>query len=404
MQKQFIKILSLIMSVALIAGVATVNASAATASEIRNKISSLQSEANAKQQEINKLKGQIDKQEQLKNAIQEKIAITQQQINVCNSEIAKINAQIAANKAEIDKTNKQIEADKLAFQKRLRAIKTSNTGSNLQVLLGAKNFAQFLQLSQMTASVAAKDKKLIEELTDAIKSLQKKQDENNNLLQQQVDIKKTVTEKQNELQSQNNEIQSVINSINKDKNEAAADKATLDKQIREYNATLNSMLNPPSNYSFKYDGGAFLWPVAGYYSITAGFQSNDSVHRGHHNGIDISGGGIAGKPILAVSDGIVTKSNNSCTHNYKKSGSCGCGGGYGNYVTINHGTGPDGKTYVVTYGHMSSTAVGTGTRVKKGQVIGYVGTTGWSTGYHLHLGFAVNGRWVNPMNYYKKVK
>ena len=83
-------------------------------------------------------------------------------------------------------------------------------------------------------------------------------------------------------------------------------------------------------------------------------------------------------------------------------GSCGCGGGYGNYVTINHGT-LNGNTYVATYGHMVSTAVSPGTTVKKGQTIGYVGTTGWSTGYHLHFGLAVNGSWVNPMNYFKRV-
>ncbi len=126
------------------------------------------------------------------------------------------------------------------------------------------------------------------------------------------------------------------------------------------------------------------------------------MHKGHHNGIDIAGGGIAGKPIVAIADGVVTRSNNSCTHNYKKNGSCGCGGGYGNYVTINHGTN-GGNTYVATYGHMSSTAVNTGAVVKKGQTIGYVGTTGWSTGYHLHFGISVNGAWQNPMNFFKRV-
>jgi len=145
-----------------------------------------------------------------------------------------------------------------------------------------------------------------------------------------------------------------------------------------------------------------LWPTPGFYGISAGFQSNDAVHRGHHNGIDIAGGGISGAAIVAISDGVVVTSNNSCSHNYGKSGSCGCGGGYGNYVTINHGT-KDGRTYVVTYGHMSRAAVGAGTTVKKGQTIGYVGSTGWSTGYHLHFGLAVNGAWVNPMNYFRKV-
>ena len=73
---------------------------------------------------------------------------------------------------------------------------------------------------------------------------------------------------------------------------------------------------------------------------------------------------------------------------------CGCGGGYGNYVIIQH----DG-TYSTVYGHMQSLAVSEGDYVSAGQTIGYVGTTGFSTGYHLHFEIRVNGSRVDPMNY-----
>ena len=145
------------------------------------------------------------------------------------------------------------------------------------------------------------------------------------------------------------------------------------------------------------------WPVNGKVVSPFGYRNDPFTNEYKmHNGIDIAGSGISGKPIVAISDGIVTKANASCSHNYGKKGSCGCGGGYGNYVTINHGT-LNGNTYVVTYGHMSKPAVGAGQVVKKGQVIGYVGSTGWSTGYHLHFGIAYGGIYRNPMNYYKKV-
>ena len=275
----------------------------------------------------------------------------------------------------------------------------SDYDSNVKVLLGAENFSDFLQLSQLTASVSARDKLLIEQLVDAIKVLEKKQEENNKLLEEQVEIKKVIAQKQAELEKESNEIQSVINRIDADQSKLESDNAAIEKQIKDYQSALASQASA-GNTSFVYDGGSFLWPVPSSQRITAGYQSNDSVHKGRHNGIDI--GASNGAPIIAISDGVVVKSNNSCTHNYGKSGSCGCGGGYGNYVTINHGT-KDGKTYVVTYGHMSSTAVSTGATIKKGQVIGYVGSTGWSTGFHLHFGMAVNGAWVNPMNYYRKV-
>ena len=402
MRKNSFRMVSIVLAVALMLSTSLIQGSALSSSEIRENISELESQSKQLESEINELQGQINAQEKLKSAIEEKIAVVQQQINLCNSEISKINSSISANNADIEKTNKEIEADKLSFKKRLRAIYMSNTGSNVQILLGADDFSDFLQLSQMTASVSARDKMLIENLVENIKVLNEKQEENEKLLNEQVEIKSIITEKQKELEAENNAIQSVINDIDSDQKKLENSNSSIEKQIKEYQNTLNSMTSP-GDTSFVYDGGDFLWPVPGYYTISAGFQSNDSVHNGRHNGVDIAGSGNSGKPIIAISGGVVTKSNNSCTHNYKKSGSCGCGGGYGNYVTINHGT-KDGQTYVVTYGHMSSTAVSTGATVKKGQVIGYVGTTGWSTGYHLHFGISVNGVWRNPMNYYSKVK
>jgi len=402
MRKNSLRILSVVLALTVLFTTIIIQSSALSASEIRNNISDLEARSKELEKDIKKLQGEINAQQELKRAIEKKIAVVQEQINICNNEIYKINSTIAANNAEIKKMNGEIEADKMAFKKRLRAIYMSNTGSKVQILLGADDFSEFLQLSQLTASVSARDKLLIEKLVENIKVLQEKQKENEKLLQEQVEIKNIVSQKQRELQSENNAIQSVINDIDSDQSKLESANKDIEKQIKDYQRTLNSMTST-NGTSFVYDGGDFLWPVPGHYNISAGFQSNDSVHRGHHNGIDIAGGGISGKPIIAISDGIVTKSNNSCGHNYKKNGSCGCGGGYGNYVTINHGT-KDGKTYVVTYGHMSSTAVSKGATVKKGQVIGYVGTTGWSTGYHLHFGISVNGVWRNPMNYYSKVR
>ncbi len=387
MKKSIFRIFALMLCVVMSLTALSVNTSAATASQLRQNISNLEAKSKKLEKEIKNLQGQINSQNAVKAKLQEKINVIQQQINACNSEISKLNSEIGAN-------NKEIAADRLAYKKRLRAIHTSNSKGGIQVLLGAKTFSEFLQLSQYTSAVSKRDQKLITRLEEKIKANQK-------LLDEQVEIRKTITAKQQELQSENNRIQSIINEIDKDQTKLEQDNKAVEKQIKAYNNTLNAMLSTGGT-SFVYDGGAFIWPVPGHYNISAGWQSNDSVHKGRHYGIDIAGGGIAGKPIVAIADGVVTKSHNSCTHNYKKYGSCGCGGGYGNYVTVNHGTN-GGNTYVATYGHMVRTAVSTGAVVKKGQTIGYVGTTGWSTGYHLHFGLSVNGSWRNPMNYFKRV-
>ena len=407
MKKSIFKIISLVMSVILTVGCLTVSTSAAmSAGQLNNEIKKLEAESKKIEAEIKSLQNDQKSQEALKLAIEKKIANTQSQINLCNTEINKINSTIAANKAEINKKNEEIDEQKLFFKKRLRAIRMSNTGSNVQVLLGAEDFAEFLQLSQLTSAVSSHDKKMIENLVAEIKVIEEKQAENEKLLQSQVDIKKTIEAKQAELEQENRSIQSVINTISAQVNDKKNENADIEADIKAYQKTLNSMAQN-SGVNVQYDGGAFMWPVSGGY-ISAGYHSNDSVHNGVHYGVDIAGCG--GYPVYAMSDGYVYKSYSSCTHNYKKYSSCynsdgqRCGGGYGNYVAIDHGTGSDGVNYKAYYAHMSSITVGTGSYVKKGQVVGYVGTTGWSTGYHLHFGMMVNNSWVNPMNYFRKVQ
>lgn len=398
---KIIKFISVIMAITLFATTFVTSTSALSKNEIQNEINKLEQESKKLEAEISKYQGQINAQEKLKDAIERKMAVTQSQINACNNQINQINDQISKNKAEIEKNNEQIEADKLEFKKRLRAIYMSNTGSNVQILLGADNFADFLQLSQMTASVSAHDKKMIEDIVAEIKKLEKKQKENKKLLEEQVSVKSTIADKQAQLSKEEKQIQSVINSIAKDRDEVKQDNALVEKELKDMQNALNEILYNSGNLggNVVYDGGQFLWPTPTVTRISSYFGWRWGRN---HNGIDISNGTYGGK-VIAIADGVVTTYWNSCKHNYGKSPlrTC-CGNGYGNYITINHGTN-SGKTYVAYYAHLSSITVSYGQRVKKGQIVGYIGSTGRSTGPHLHFGIAVNGGWQNPMSYYKKV-
>ncbi len=138
-----------------------------------------------------------------------------------------------------------------------------------------------------------------------------------------------------------------------------------------------------------YDASAFGWPCPGYYYISSGFGTRWGTT---HKGIDIAQN--AGADAVASRAGKVIKINTSCTHNYGKSKNC-CGNGYGNYVLIDHEDG----TYSTMYAHLQTVLVSVGDYVEKGQTVGYVGTTGWSTGYHLHFEIRKNGTAVNPSNY-----
>ncbi|MCM1315179.1 MAG: peptidoglycan DD-metalloendopeptidase family protein [Prevotella sp.] len=136
----------------------------------------------------------------------------------------------------------------------------------------------------------------------------------------------------------------------------------------------------------------YIWPVPDYYYITSYYGEREGLQ---HRGIDIGNADINGADVCAVRDGIVISVNNSCEHNYgKEEGSCGCGGDFGNYVIISH----DG-TYSTIYAHMAYVTVSVGDYVQQRQKIGAVGSTGWSTGPHLHFELRADSTDINPLDY-----
>ena len=389
------RVLTFVLCIAMLT-TSSLYTAAIDSDKLNKDIANLKQQASAIQSEINKLKAEKADQGAVLAAIRKKIANTQAQIERCNQEIASINAIISANKAEIKAKEAEIEAYKTAFKKRIRAIYMSNSDSSVQILMGAENFADFLQLSQLTASVSSHDKRLMEDLKAEIEVLNQKNAENEALLNQQVSIKSTIDEQQKELETQENDAAAIYNDIayrqaNQQDNldDINAEVKKLQKQLEDSikNASYKTFINPNTGLQ---------WPVSGIFTVSSHF----GLRWGrNHNGMDIAnGGGIAGQPIRAIADGYVTLVDNRCTHNYKKQGNC-CGNGYGNYCTVNHGSlniNGSSANYVAYYAHASKIIVSNGQYVKQGQVLGYVGTTGWSTGYHLHFGILRNGSWINP--------
>ena len=369
---------------------------AASQSQLKNDISALQQQAKEIQAEINRLKKEANDQAAVLAAIQRQIANTQAQISRCNQEIDSINAKIAENNKQIDAKNAEISEKKYEFNKRIRAIYMSNYDSSLKILLGADNFSDFLQLTKMTESIAAHDKAMIDDINAEIKELNKIKEKNEELLAEQVEVKNTVLEQYNNLEAQEAEAKSIYNSINAEKKQEEADKAAVEKAIREKEAELDSYANSGSaNNSFVNSKSGFTWPVPYTRNVTSGYGYRWGTL---HKGIDISAGGIYRKPVVAITDGIVESTYNSCPHK-SVTPDCRCGSGWGNHVKIDHGV-VNGTWYRAVYAHFDSVAVSAGQKVKQGQVIGYVGTTGWSTGYHLHFSLLKGYSYVDPYPYF----
>lgn len=368
-----------------------VSVAALSVSQMQSEINRLEAQSKELQKEINALKSQQADQQKIKDALDKQITNLQAQINVCIDRMNAVEAEIAESERIIEEKNKEIEESKVQFKKRIRAIYMSNTSSNIQILLGAENFSDFLALSELTRDVSARDKRLIDDIIGTISQIRAEIEKNEARIAEQEAIRKDLDAKQTELEKQAAEVQGVINKINSNKNTLSSNKAAIEKQMDDY---MLKIAQQNSGSSGSYDGSAFKWPVPGFYWIISGFGPRWSRH---HSGIDITGSGIYGAKIVASADGTVQDISNYCNH-YSVYGDS-CGGGWGRYVMIDHGRGSNGNTYKTLYAHMSRVAVGVGQKVKKGQVIGYVGSTGSSTGPHLHYEVYLNGSRVDPEKY-----
>ncbi len=133
-----------------------------------------------------------------------------------------------------------------------------------------------------------------------------------------------------------------------------------------------------------YSSDGFRWPLDSSFNYLTTLFGYDAWRGGNHYGIDVGDAGIGGCNIYAAQGGTVITAY----------GDGGYHGGFGNYVIIDHGNGVS-----TLYAHCSGVTVYEGQTVNKGDVIGYVGSTGWSTGNHLHFEVRVNGVSQNPLNY-----
>jgi len=189
-----------------------------------------------------------------------------------------------------------------------------------------------------------------------------------------------------ELKNKESELQEASKLLTDKRKQAISD---IDTEVAK---VINEVANQIKNGTAStFTGTEFFYPTPGFTIITTSFGEVYNLvdpAGSAHTGSDIAGAGINCTPIYAIQEGVVTTSGYS---NY----------GYGNYVIINHGECTDNNsTYISLYGHCSSLVAREGEKVKKGQLIGYVGTTGNSTGPHLHLEIRENGQRVDPLKFF----
>ncbi len=439
-------LLSVIMISVPVAG-SIVSASAEDVDSLRSRLTELKKQENEYKDILNKSDTEIADQQKYNDALVSKIKTLTEKINLTREQISQLNDSIAENQKAINEGNDSIEDQLTALCERLRAIYMAGSASDLEIVLGAKDFSDLIDKMNLVKSLSKYDQELIDQVNVKLAEIQVNKDalmkdkdaltENEEALNADLeDLNKTLEENKDRLMNlkiTQDDTKNMLNNLSDSKSELEDNiKKILEEQQREAQAAIKRqqeeaqkkaqqqqqqqekqdssetkqeepqqtepVYEPDPEPVYEPDpvydpdpvpsGGNYVWPAPGVYYISSPYH--DTADRGYyHSGVDIAGPMYS--TIVAADSGTVVATYSGCVHNWGKSGDCGCGGSYGNYVMIDHGNGK-----MTIYGHLSSVAVGAGSIVSKGTTIGYMGSTGHSTGPHLHFECRLNGDTYDP--------
>jgi murein DD-endopeptidase MepM/ murein hydrolase activator NlpD len=335
------------------------------------------------------------------------LANLRQEINQLEKDIEDTENKIEITENELIEAQKQIELKDELLKRRLRAIYERGDSGYLEVLFNASTFAEFLTRLNDLKIIAENDLMLLEQAYQEKLAVEEKkqqlEDEKARLLglkverlERREELNSQLAEKEKLIEELQDNIQATEKAIRELEQEASKIEQLI-KQLQEEMRRQTAHLVP---------SGKLLWPLAEYgtHWITSGYgYRTDPITRksgAFHGAIDIgiprtrwpASSNYNGNPVYirAAENGIVSYAgiNGSLTY------------GYGRLVIIDHGMGPDGKGLATVYAHGHTLLVSPGQEVAKGQNIAIVGSTGSSTGPHLHFEVRVDGERQNPMNFF----
>ncbi len=353
--------------------------------EVTAQLGSVQKDKNEKIQEMAGYQNQIELADQQIELLEEQIAYYEALIKENDQKIADKEEEIANKEQEIaDNTE--------LLKKRVRAYYMAGNPTALEVALGSGSYFSMLSSVEMMNRMIDHDERLLENLSVERENLEQQRLELEEIKAQQEQDKwenEAAKEEQDKLKEQlarqKEDLSQQVQTLADTEKAFYANMEQIKKQMEEAQeelAAVYAQLQAATTLA-DYVGGEFGWPLPGYTMITSEFGSRFGGSD-YHTGMDISGASVYGKPVVAANDGVVAFVNTNYTP----------GVGYGIYVIVDHGGG-----YTTLYAHLSKIIVSVGQPVVRGQKIAEVGSTGWSTGPHLHFEVRVNGTAQNPRGY-----
>ena len=405
-------VMAAIMLLSLVLSLIPTKVSAASSSEIRKQLNKLKEEKSEIAAQIKEVKGlykanasEIDDLVSQKDAIDQEIVLLHQQVDNINQQIAAYSIMIADKQDELDDAETRLADLNEKNKERIRAMEEEGKLSYWSIIFKANNFSDLLDRLDMIQEINAADQRRLKEIAKAAQEVESAktelatEKEELEVTRVELDDAELVLEEKRleadeiltELIAKGEEYELMLDESEELQSQLMKEIAQKEKDLKaaEYKEWLATYVPPttlpsgtdttPSNQAPSSSG--WIKPLKSY-TITSAFGMRVHPVLGYermHEGVDMSA--PKGTPIYAAKSGKVT------TASYQS-------GGAGNYVVINHG---DGFTSI--YMHMTNYIVSKGQYVNAGQVIGYVGSTGISTGNHLHFGIAYKGDYVNPMKY-----
>lgn len=360
------------------------------------------SKKNALEKTLKETQKKVDDKRRQYDSVNSKIISVKERKIKINKRVDDLRLQIEQVKRDIAAKEREVAENTEILKRRLAAIYKAGEVQLIDLVFNAKTFEELIDKAEIITKVSDHDNRLLSALKDDISSLDGMK---TGLVNQEASLvaeTNSLTEVEAQLRELLAQNETLLKQLESDKSRIQAEIYDADVEVRQ----IQNAIDMEVARLRRNNGGNLLslanlsdipkskwvWPVLG------GFTRRSSEYmerRGnvYHKGIDIASKGIYGASVVAVDDGVVFAAFNGCPHDFGKWYNCHCGGGYGNYVMIRHTYMINGKIVIKVsiYGHLSRVCVSLGQSVKKGQKIGEVGSTGHSTGPHLHFQTKFNG-------------
>lgn len=326
-------------------------------------------------QEVKKEKTQVQSDVQ---KLENEIASTESEIDKLDLEMGSLDESIKKSEQEIKEAEEKYLQQQELLEARIIALYKSGKTSYLEVLLTSTDMSDFLSKYYLVGKIAENDKNLLSEIEEQKHSIETKKEELTKQLSAREEAKKNKENKIENLNDNREQKDELVKQLTEEEKSLKKKQDELDSEynkIKEESAKASS-----SSSSSKYTGGTMTWPVPSSSRVTCYYGMRYHPITGVyklHTGIDI--GASMGSAIVATNSGKVIQTGSSPA--------------WGNYVSVDHGGG-----VVSFYAHASAILVSKGQSVSKGETIAKIGTTGYSTGPHLHFEIRENGTSINPLN------